>query len=91
MSSHFVPRRPRQDRCGRELSSVIADDHARLALPGDERAEFACHPSPRDRGVGDGRRATLTPPRFLVRDGIKVDVVYLSSRLSRFKDVSLQH
>ena len=42
---------PGQHRVGRQLSAVVADDHAGLAAPGDQSGELAHHPPARDRGV----------------------------------------
>lgn len=48
--------RPGQHGIAGELGAVVGDDHARLAALIDQRRQFACHPPPRDRGVGDGRQ-----------------------------------
>lgn len=45
--------RPEQDGVRGELRSVVADDELRLAVPGDERRQFAGHPPARDRSIWD--------------------------------------
>lgn len=48
---------PGQDRISRKLGPVVADDHARLAAPGDDVGQFARHAASRDRCVGDRGKA----------------------------------
>ena len=48
---------PGEDRVRGELGAVIRHDHRRLAAPADKHCQFACDPSPRDRGVRDRRQA----------------------------------
>ena len=40
-----------------QLGAVVADDRRRLAALGDEPVQFARHPHPGQRGVGDQRQA----------------------------------
>jgi hypothetical protein len=44
---------------------MIRYDHAGLAAPLEQSAQFPCHPLAGDRGVGDRRQ---TFPRYIVDD-----------------------
>ena len=51
--------RPGQHRVGSELGSVVGDDQAWLAAPGDDGVEFARDAPAGDRSVGNRRQAFL--------------------------------
>ncbi len=61
----FVVAAPGQHGVASVFGAVIADDHARLAMPLDECGQLACHAPARDRRVRDRTEALL---RHIVDD-----------------------
>ena len=59
---------PSQDRIGGELGPVVANDHFRLAAPGDNIGQFTRHAATRDRRIGDriSKRSNSHPRRLFI-------------------------